>query len=143
MTNNILFSHRPKLGVSLGAVSENGQLFIALALTNDGISRNNLFHKERRDMFSRVRACNIIAGRIKAMRKPSLFVTNNMVQASFGTNITAKDFIRELRIWFKPIYEETDATFNDIKIRDRIISMIWEKARQIVRTHDDINIEIQ
>ncbi len=123
--NNIIFSHRPIAGVSVGAFTENGRLFVAFSFTNDGISRNGLMHKDRLDIFSRSKARKIIEGRINKMRIPSGQFTKfgegpngrsvlleqptpTRFGIVFDTSMSAQAFMSAFRETFKPTPDESD-----------------------------------
>lgn len=144
MKNDILFSHRPKAGISIGVLSDNGRLFIALALTNDGWSRNQHFHKDRQDSFSRSRSRSIIEGRINTLKEQG---TNGQFQFEFATDMTSGEFLRAFREWFKPTHEETDTTFALIDqdsgqvLLERlggsdIADRMYTKAVEVVQSYD-------
>ncbi len=63
----IAFSHRPTHGISIGAKNEDGTLYIAFALTNDGRSIKGNYNRNRRDFFSRKTARKIITGRLDSV----------------------------------------------------------------------------
>ena len=147
---DLVFSHRPLAGVSVGALSENGRLFVAFALVNDGTSRNGIYHDDREDSFSRARARAILESRINTMRTPSgMFVAESiggtMVEEatpvrfgmSFETPMTSREFMRTFRDTFKPTVDETDEFlvitceygFED---QDKIELRIRPQAKQIV-----------
>ena len=153
--NEFIFSHRPLAGVSVGAFSENGMLYVAFSLVNDGTSRNAILHPERRDTFSRPIARNIIRGRIETMREPSQnFVSNGsgalVEQPSttdfgvvFETPMSARQFISRFRETFKPDAEENDdflistGDFAGVEVRyrptaDEILDRIMNLANEVV-----------
>jgi len=144
--NNVIFSHRPVAGVSVGAFAENGRLFVAFAFTNDGISRNGLMHEDHRDIFSRSRARKIIEGRINKMRTPSgqftkfgesptgrAVLREQPTPTRFGvvldTNMSAHEFMAGFRETFKPTPDEGDdfmsnvinfgEAYGDMEVRSR------------------------
>jgi hypothetical protein len=108
----ILYSHRPKLGVSVAAVSKDGQLHIAVATTHS-----------RLDSFSRARARQILNGRL-----------NIMPHLTYVTDISVQDFMRAFKAWFKPTVDESDSTFPKkiAKRRNKIFEMIVAKSTDIV-----------
>ena len=123
MQNNIVFSHRPVAGVSVGALSENGRLFVAFAIVNDGVSRNGIHHPDRQDQFSRATARAIISSRINTMstREGMQFVAENpggplrqqlpeptRFGLVFETDMTDRQFMAEFRQSFKPTLDESD-----------------------------------
>ena len=120
-SNNIIFSHRPKAGVSAGAFNEEGKLFVAFAFTNDGFSCNGIKHADRLDSFSRAVARAIITGRIENLRTPSgQFVADpgssvfreQPTETAFGlvfeTDMPARVFMARFRETFKPTVDESD-----------------------------------
>ena len=108
----ILYSHRPKLGVSVAAISLDGQLRIAVAQTHS-----------RLDSFSRARARQILNGRLG--NKPDL---------TYDTNLSVHDFMNAFKAWFKPTVDESDSTFPKkiAKRRNKIFEMIASKSTEIV-----------
>lgn len=147
MNDKIVFSHRPKSGVSVGALSTGDRLFVAIALTNDGWSLNHKFHEDRKDSFSRSRSRSIIAGRIKnAQENPQ----SCEFTFSFQTNVKAADFMHAFREWFKPSHEEKDNNFALVEeqsgtivleriggkeIADRIYFKIFETLQKLDGAH--------
>ena len=120
--SEVLFSHRPMAGVSVGAISENGVLRVAFALTNDGTSRKQYFYPERRDCFSRNKARSILRGRLEMMNKTQDPVKLGM---RFQTSMTSRQFIEAFRKTFKPIEDETDSFLNeDVEFGDGIVSKV-------------------
>ena len=116
--NEVIFSHRPLSGVSVAATSDGNRLFFAAALANDGVSRNSVFHPERRDAFSRSKARNILRGRLAATIAGR---TNNM-SVVFETPMPAREFIARFRETFKPDVEENDSFLLQVdKIGDHTI----------------------
>lgn len=110
MNDEVIFSHRPVAGISVGASSDGSRLTVALALVNDGTSRNGIVWADRMDNFSRSVARSIIEGRIADARSggSSDFVV------TFETEMSARAFMAEFRRSFKPCINETDVTFVDI-----------------------------
>lgn len=119
--NEVIFSHRPRTGVSVAASSDGNKLFFAIALTNDGVSRNSILHEDRRDSFSRDKARNILRGRIEALVNGR---SHNM-GAVYETALNARDFMARFRETFKPDVEENDVflcqieSFSGIDVRYR------------------------
>jgi len=109
MNNEVIFSHRPRTGISVGASSDGSRLTVALSLVNDGTSRNGIVWADRIDSFSRSVARSIIEGRIADVRGGS---SSDFV-VTFETDMTARAFMAEFRRRFKPCVNETDATFVD------------------------------
>ena len=129
--SNILFSHRPKLGVSVGVTAHNGQLFLAASFTNDGTSRNGVLHEDRIDRFSRDMARKIVTGRLEqaiAGNKPSFAIV-------LSTNLSAKEFMHSFRESFKPDPYEEDHAFHGTLTLEPIgswyarmsVNDIWDK----------------
>ncbi len=108
----ILFSHRPKLGVSVAAVAENGRLKLSIATTHS-----------RLDVFSRDRARKILKGRLSASP-----------DEIYMTHLTVHDFMNAFKAWFKPTPDESDPTFprKISKRRSKIREMILCKAQEII-----------
>ena len=108
----ILYSHRPKLGVSVAAKAENGILRVAIATTHN-----------RLDTFSRQRARQILTGRLESP-----------VTIAYRTDLTVHDFMNAFKAWFKPTPDESDSTFPKklAKRRDKIFELILAKAEEIV-----------
>jgi hypothetical protein len=102
--NNVIFSHRPNAGVSVGAYSDGTKLYVAVALVNDGTSRKGLFHADRRDSFSRKGARLRIAGRITKMIEAGTCASG----ITFDTTMPAHKFMGEFRELFKPTPDESD-----------------------------------
>lgn len=108
--SEVLFTHRPAAGVSVGVVSENGVLYVAFALTNDGTSRKQYFYPERRDSFSRAKARSILTGRLERMVETGESVNLGIV---FSTDMNSRKFIEAFRKTFKPTEDESDLFLND------------------------------
>ena len=110
----ILFSHRPKLGVSVAATSVDGRLRVAVAQTHS-----------RLDSFSRSRARQILTGRLQSEESSSVV---------YDSNISVHDFMNAFKDWFKPTPDESDEVFPKKlhKRRDKVYEMIVNKATQIV-----------
>lgn len=124
---DIAFTHRPIAGASVGAYSDGSILYVAAAFTNDGTSRNGIFHANRLDTFSRATSRAIIKGRIKDADANG--TPENGFVLSFVTDMTGPEFIRELRQEFKPnVFEEDDVlhnTFEGFRARMTANNM-WE-----------------
>lgn len=116
--SDLVFSHRPETGVSVGAYSEGGRLYVAASLVNDGTSLTGLVHEDRIDTFSRPRARQIITGRIqKAVETFAVggeFLEHDRFTVTFATDMTAKEFMYGFRQVFKPDHEESDETFDNV-----------------------------
>lgn len=108
--SEILFTHRPAAGVSVAATSENGVLYVAFALTNDGTSRKQYFYPERRDTFSRAKARSILTGRLASMIQTGQPVNLGLM---FATELSSRKFIESFRRVFKPTEDESDLFLND------------------------------
>jgi hypothetical protein len=108
----ILFSHRPKLGVSVAVTSVNGELRLAIATTNN-----------RLDTFSRDRARRILKGRL-----------NTTPDFVFNSGVDAQGFMQAFKSWFKPTPDESDEVFprKISKRRGKIREMILNKVKEIV-----------
>lgn len=108
----ILFSHRPKLGVSVAVTSEDGQLRVAVATTHN-----------RLDTFSRARARRILTGRL-----------NTTPDFVFNSGIDVHDFMQAFKSWFKPTPDESDEVFprKISKRRGKIREMILSKTGEII-----------
>lgn len=115
----ILFSHRPKLGVSVAATTKNGKLRFAVAIVHN-----------RLDTFSRERARRILVGRLQEEETSEVY----------DTDLTVHDFMNAFKDWFKPTPDESDKTFPKKlhKRRGKIYEMIVDKATQIVFVKDPI-----
>jgi 5-carboxymethyl-2-hydroxymuconate isomerase len=105
--NDTIYTHRPIAGVSVGARSHNGRLYIAFSLVNDGFSRNGKFWQDRRDNFSREIARSIINGRIDRMIN-DVHDTELQMGIFLQTDMTARRFISLFREIFKPDTNEND-----------------------------------
>lgn len=107
----ILYSHRPKLGVSVAVTVFDGKLRLAIATTHS-----------RLDKFSRKRARLILAGRLGTTPD---FETNS-VSDLVG-------FMHAFKAWFKPTTDETDGLFPKkiAKRRNKIREIILNKAEEI------------
>jgi len=103
--SEVLFTHRPQAGVSVGALNKNGVLYVAFALTNDGISRKQYFYPDRRDNFSRNKARSILTGRLERMVETGAPVHLGMV---FASDMESRKFIESFRKTFKPVEDESD-----------------------------------
>lgn len=104
--SELIFSHRPKIGATVGALSENGKLFLAVSLVNNGTSSNGLFHSERRDAFSRQKGRSIVRNRIDFMRtEPNKIYDFGLV---INTDMDARSFMAKFRKVFKPTVDESD-----------------------------------
>lgn len=126
--SEVLFTHRPAAGVSVGAVSENGVLYVAFALTNDGTSRKQYFYPERRDSFSRAKARSILTGRLERMTETKLPVHLGII---FGTDMNARKFIETFRKTFKPTEDESDTFLNEEipEYRNEELGILCEAVR--------------
>lgn len=150
-----VFSHRPLAGISVGARSHNGRLYVAFALVNDGTSSNGVFWKERRDNFSRPIARRIINGRIDAAieeRDSNLGSVDIFTPLEFDTDMTARQFIRDLRPLFKPSHDESDDVFcghgfgllENIPIRYRLEAKgIVNKLRALIKEAANVSADIR
>lgn len=136
--SDIAYSHRPTAGISVGAFSNGSQLFVAFALTNNGLSRNGLFWKDRQDAFSRAIARSILNGRIE-----------NGDTIMFKTDMSARQFMAEFRKLFKPTVDESDDTFSfvepfgGIEIRSRMLAKqirakLVSMVEQVVKSNASI-----
>jgi len=104
--SELIFSHRPKIGATVGAFSENGKLFLAVSLVNNGTSSNGLFHAERRDAFSRQKGRAIVQGRIESMRaNPDRIYSFGLI---LNTDMDSRGFMAQFRKVFKPTVDESD-----------------------------------
>jgi len=141
MTSEIVYSHCPAAGISVAATNKGAYLIVAFSLTNDGTSRNGLFWQERRDTFSRVKARQILNGRLEAAAlSPGEPVP---LTVTFESPLAARKFIAELRLRFKPTPDETDtlftgtSIFGTIEVRwrqnaEKIIELLYNMANEIV-----------
>ena len=118
--NEKVFSHRPDWGVSVGAISKDGTLYFAAAITNDGFSNNGNFNRERRDVFSRPRAREIISSRLDHM-----ILTGESVK--FGFVIEYTDTAHNFMQKFRKVFQEEVAgiihgsmVFGEIETRYRL-----------------------
>lgn len=102
--NEVIFSHRPRAGVSVAATTVGDKLFFAVAFVNDGTSRNQVFHPERRDAFSRPVARNILKGRLAALENG----IDTDMGVTFSTSLDARAFMAKFRETFKPDQDESD-----------------------------------
>jgi len=102
--NEVIYSHRPEAGVSVGAHSTGAKLFVAIAIVNDGTSRNGNYWEESHDTFSRKGARLRICGRIEKM----IGGKNIREGIVFDTDITAHSFMNNFRELFKPTVDESD-----------------------------------
>lgn len=114
LSQEIVYSHRPAAGISVAATNDGSRLLVAFAMVNDGTSRNGVIWKERRDAFSRVKARQILNGRLEAARTTS----GTPMTIVFETNMSARSFMAELRPLFKPTADESDTTFSEIDVFD-------------------------
>jgi len=106
-----IFSHRPLAGVSVGAYSTNGTLFVAFALVNDGISRRGFFHEDHEDSFSRKEARSHVNSRIRSALNGN---SNRPLVMSFETDMNDRDFMKVFRQTFKPTVDESDDFLSEI-----------------------------
>ena len=68
MKNEIVYSHRPSMGISVAVTNDNsGNLFFAMCLANDGMTKNGNFDDKREDKFSREMSRNILNGRLASL----------------------------------------------------------------------------
>lgn len=128
--DNIIFSHRPIAGVSVGAYSDGQRLYIAASFANDGFSCNGNLREHYVDTFSRRRARQIIAGRIKFARnvfanEPET-IPGNRFTFEIETDMTADEFMKSFRQLFKPEVDESDNTLHDVYSED---GTFFERAR--------------
>lgn len=114
----ILFSHRPKLGVSVAVMADDGLLRFAVAVTHN-----------RLDSFSRSRARQILTGRLET--------TSSKL---FRTSLDAQEFMKRFKAWFKPTSDESDNIFPKKlhKRRQKIVELILAKAEFIVADSESI-----
>lgn len=140
--NNTVFSHRPLAGVSIAATSSGGKLYFAIALANDGTSRNQIFHRERRDSFSRPVARNILRGRLENLKNGG----HDYMGVTFDTNMNTRDFMARVRKHFKPTPDESDSFLCETEERfgmewryrpsaAKIVEKIMHVANEVVANH--------
>jgi hypothetical protein len=128
--DNITFSHRPVLGVSVGAFQESpGVIVLAAAIVNVNSEDTHSGLVARRIIRNRIR--DLVEGRQRVNgRALSRFVTRIEVPES----MTATDLMNRLRSVFKPTPDESDdgffefidSTVLDIQYRIRMeADAIW------------------
>jgi hypothetical protein len=131
--SEIMFSHRPQAGISVGVYSDGNNLYFAAALVNDGSSRSGIMYPDRRDRFSRPMAQNIIRGRLEAMmagREVPYGVTFNSV-------IEAREFMQSFRDKFKPEHNNNDHVTHDFA--DAMFDEVVKMANEVVA---DIGVNV-
>lgn len=109
---NVVFTHRPLAGISVGATSKDGVLYIAVAMANNGVSLNGNFNASKRDAFSRKRARKILEGRLAAAiaSQEDLNGPPEMTSARH-TSLSGREFMQQFRKLFKPTLDESDFMF--------------------------------
>lgn len=114
----ILYSHRPKLGVSVAVQKVGDRLALAVAITN-----------RKLDTFSRERARKILQGRLES--SPTI---------EYVTNLTVQQFMSQFKKWFKPTPDESDDTFPKKiwKRRSKIIQRITYVSTFIVQHQEPL-----
>jgi hypothetical protein len=131
---NTIFSHRPLAGVSVGAYSVDGTLYVAFALVNDGISRKGFLHEDHVDSFVRKEARSVINSRIRSVIKGN---HQRPLVMSFDTEMTGHEFMKDFREVFKPTVDETDdflsevGNFAGVEVRTRADNIV-ERITQAV-----------
>lgn len=131
MTQEIVYSHRPAAGISVAATNDGSRLLVAFAMVNDGTSRNGVIWKERRDSFSRIKARQILNGRLEAARVALGDVPMTIIFDD--TNLSARSFMAALRTVFKPTADESDTTFSDVDVFDGREFRYRDRAENIFR----------
>lgn len=115
----ISFCHRPDLGFSIGAKSEAGQIYIALALANDGWSLNGRYNKSRRDSFSRKKSRMIITGRLDTLLKGNAI----KLTESYHSKLRGYEFIKNFRIILEKELESYGLPTRDGSVSDMIFDI--------------------
>lgn len=105
--DKIAFSHRPELGVSIGAYLEDGIIVLAAAIVNTDSMDTFNASLARRIIRNRVRDLVECRARTLSGRPLNRYVTTVSVSAE----TTAVSFMNALRSFFKPDPEECDDTF--------------------------------
>jgi hypothetical protein len=105
--DTIAFSHRPELGVSIGAFLDNGVIVLAAAIVNQ--DSEDIFNSGLARRIIRNRVRDLVEGRVRESsgRPLDRFVTT----VSVGADTTAQSFMNALRSVFKPDPQEGDDTF--------------------------------
>jgi hypothetical protein len=97
--NQIAFSHRPRVGISVGVYVQDGTAYIAAAFQNV------------MDDFNRKLARTIVTSRLNSrLERDDVRFTHSVDSGE----VDARAIMREFRQNFKPSPEETDATFEEI-----------------------------
>jgi hypothetical protein len=118
------FSHRPKMGISIGVAVENDVGYISAAFTNTDAG----------DAFNRRIARQIIRQRIQSL-------VNGNPRVKFATsfsvskNMDSKEVMKVIREWFKPMPDESDNRFidNPLSQNPTVIpnDRVWELISEI------------
>lgn len=135
----VYFSHRPYTGISIGAsISESGELIIAGAFTNRGITPRGRLNPKRRDKFSRIRSREILTGRIKKALNYDVPFTHKFGVYTLPAGLTLGGFMRLWRDKFKP--DPKDQAVDDIyligSIEDRWSKIILYAVNALEKIDD-------
>lgn len=105
--DTVAFSHRPELGVSIGAFLEDGVIVLAAAIVN--IDSSDVFSANLARRIIRNRIRDLIESRVRESSGRSL---NRYVTAiSVYADTTTISFMNRLRHLFKPDPQENDDRF--------------------------------
>ena len=100
--NEVVFTHRPQLGVSVGAFQQDiGSVILAVAITNFDAG----------DVYDKGTARRIIESRIRNVVQERHDRLNFTTRIEVDGETSAADVIRTIRGYFKPDPDEQDETF--------------------------------
>lgn len=127
------FSHRSKDGISVGVVQQDNKLFLAIAMTNTGVSLSGKIDNKKHDTFSRKRAQQILRGRLSsAIQANALGGSPPKMTYVLDTSISSRQFIQGFRKLFKPDPHQNDFMFN--LIASETVDTILEMAKKTIGT---------
>ena len=95
--SQIIFSHRPDLGISIGVFADKETVYLGMAFCRTGV-----------DVFNRKMANSVIVGRIAKAAQGYEVPFTHSVKAS--KELTAYDIVSKIRHWFKSIGGDFDLT---------------------------------
>ncbi len=120
--SQIIFSHRPDLGISLGVFVDQGRAYLGMS-----------FCRTKADVFNRKMANGVIVGRITKMAQGFEIPFTHSVPTT--KELSPYDIVSTIRPWFKSIGGEFDLT----RPNGRRISA--EEARKVLIEEFDYVVE--
>lgn len=144
MKNKIFYSHRPSMGISVAVTNDNsGNLFFAMCITNDGMTKNGNFDDKREDRFSREMSRNILNGRLASLMEGK---ECDFGLAFYNFKMDARAFVAKFREKFKPDVNEMDSTFCDVEMWNGVEVRCRKSADEIraivFAMADEVSVEI-